>query len=731
MQSKAFSSWFHRYQRSALSLNERRLVVLVGDDCYASSLLQSINYDGSVSTKQKKNTCLVYGGSEHIKANIAKQRFRDKLGSESDLVIFNSLDDNVASLSIDAFAVLSGTLVAGGVFFLLVKDMSQIAASHFYSRFFSLVETFSQHVVVKQSNEPIQFSSSELSSPKLSSANSNTAAEKSHHTFAYDCKTQEQLTAVEAVIKVLKGKRNQPLVLTADRGRGKSSALAIACAQLIKHATKDNPLRLVITAPDIDSLAIFFDQLVTSLPSGKLERTSFSAEFGSVEFMAIDQLLKQQITASLVLVDEAAAIPIYLLELLLPRYSRLVFASTIHGYEGAGRGFTLKFQQTLTEKFSQWRSLHIHEPIRWRVGDPLEQLVFDACLLNAELPEVSTDPQKITPSTLVFKTFTAHDLVGNESLFKQIFAVLVTAHYQTKPSDVQMLLDNKQVQLVCLLSETVIPQQVFAVALLINEGRTRDKGIETNEINAVKQSKRRLKNNFVPQSLLTQCGIEYAFDYHYMRVMRIAVHPQLQQQGIGSYFLKKIANFSRLQGADFLASSFGATKALLSFWLQNEFVLARIGFNKDKASGEQSALVLKALANAGNTALVDIKAEFYRTFDYLLVDEYKYLSGKLVALIMHHYPTELLAALSARDKVNIDAFSQGHRQFSSCVFSLHLWLKQQLVEPTAVEDDTLVVLIRRIMQKHSISEMCAEYSFTGKKALEQFLQSSIRKRLVI
>lgn len=726
MQNRAFSSWFHHYQQSALSLNERRLVVLVGDDCWASSLLQAIGYDCCAATEQYKHTCLIYGESEHIKANIAKQRFRDKLGSESDLVIFNCLDVNVANLSIDAFAVLSGTLVAGGVFFLLIKDRSQIAGSHFYTRLFNLVETFSQHVVIKQSAEPIPFSSP-LSSP----ANSNASINKPHHCFAYSCKTQEQLTAVAAVIKVLKGKRNQPLVLTADRGRGKSSALAIACAQLLKNATKDNPLRLVITAPEIDSLAIFFAQLATSLPMGKLQHTSFTAEFGSVEFIAIDQLLKQQVVASLVLVDEAAAIPIYLLEHLLHKHSRLVFASTIHGYEGAGRGFTLKFQQTLSEKFSQWRSLHIHEPIRWRVGDPLEQLVFDACLLNAELPKVSTDVDKILPSTLKFKHFSATELVNNESLFKQIFAVLVTAHYQTKPSDVQMLLDNNQVQLVCLLSETVIPQQVFAVALLINEGRTSDKGIETNEINAVKQSQRRLKNNFVPQSLLTQCGIEYAFDYHYMRVMRIAVHPQLQQQGVGSYFLQKIANFSKLQGADFLASSFGATQALLAFWLQNEFVLARLGFNKDKASGEQSALVLKALSHAGESALADINAEFYRTFDYLLVDEYKYLSGKLVALILHHYPTELLAALSTRDKVNIDAFSQGHRQFSSCVFSLHLWLKQQLVEPTAVEDDALLVLIRRIMQKHSISEVCAEYSFTGKKALEQFLQSTIRKRLAI
>ena len=125
---------------------------------------------------------------------------------------------------------------------------------------------------------------------------------------------------------------------------------------------------------------MFFSQLVTSLPDGELENSKFTFRHGSVEFIAIDQLLKKPVNASLVLIDEAAALPIYLLEQLLMNNSRLVFASTIHGYEGAGRGFTLKFQETLAAKYPKWRSLHLHEPIRWGVNDPLERLVFEACL---------------------------------------------------------------------------------------------------------------------------------------------------------------------------------------------------------------------------------------------------------------------------------------------------------------------------------------------------------------
>jgi len=712
MQNKEFSSWFSSYQQQALMLNERRLIVLSGDNDWASSLLELLNCNNSDATRQSDSRWLIYGECENIKANVAKQRFRDKLGTESDFVVFQGTD-----LSIDAFAGLSGTLVAGGILFLLVNDMTQFTESLFLKRFFTLLSTFSEHIVFEQSRFVL---------PTLNIT--NTDNKKTRPLLTYNCITPEQLIAVEAVMKVVKGKRNKPLVLTADRGRGKTSALAIACGQLLKAATKENELRLVITAVDIGSLNIFFNQLLVSLPEGELQKGKFNVKHGTVEFIAIDQLIKQPTDASLVLVDEAAAIPIYLLEQLLVNHSRLVFSSTVHGYEGAGRGFTLKFQDTLATKYPKYRSLHLHEPIRWRVNDPLEKLVFEACLLDAELPNISQNMQKNEPSTLLFQQYSAVELADNEELLKQVFSVLVTAHYQTKPSDVKMLLDNKQMQLVCLLSEQELKQEVVAVALLINEGSSSCHTIDAKEVDAVNQSKRRLKNNFVPQSLLTQCGIEHAFNYHYMRVMRIAVHPQVQQQGIGSYFINKIAEYSTSQGADFLASSFGASKALLSFWLKNNFHLARVGFNKDKASGEQSALVLKALTHKAITTLEDINSEFYRSFDYLLADEYKYLPVELVSLILHYCPQEYFASLSVRDKGNIEAFANGYRQYSSCVFSLHLWLKRHCAS-TTVEDKDLLVLISRIMQKQRITDVCNIYNFNGKKDLEQFLRSKVKMLL--
>jgi len=193
-------------------------------------------------------------------------------------------------------------------------------------------------------------------------------------------------------------------------------------------------------------------------------------------------------------------------------------------------------------------------------------------------------------------------------------------------------------------------------------------------------------------------------------------------------FLNDIIRFAKAQGADFLASSFGATQPLLSFWLTAGFKLGRIGFSKDKASGEQSALVIKSLSKNSVRVLASINAEFYRCFDYLLVDEYKNLMPSLVALIQQYCPQSSLTVLSKLDYANVKAFAHGYRQYSNCVFSLHLWLKQQLCSQR-LNDEMLCVLISRIMQKHSINDICSTYHFTGKKALEQFLKASVMSNL--
>lgn len=325
-------------------------------------------------------------------------------------------------------------------------------------------------------------------------------------------------------------------------------------------------------------------------------------------------------------------------------------------------------------------------------------------------------------SSLGFCQLSVPELLHDERLLRQVFAVLVTAHYQTKPSDLQLLLDNAQVRLFCiyhLLANN--EKQILAVALIMNEGQR-----SSDDVLAVKNSTQRLRNEFIPQSLLTHCGIEQAFDFSYFRIMRIAVHPQCQQRGIGSFLLNKIESYAIQNKIDFIGASFGANEQLLKFWLLGDYQLARIGFSQDASSGEHSALVLKSLNKETAPVLKDIQYQFYRTFDYLLVDEYKHLSNSMVWLILHACPAIYLPKLSLVDINNINAFTNKERLFSSCVYSLHLWLLHHMTREFHLD---VLPLISRVFKKNSIEDVCKQYQLSGKKSLNQLMINYLKDNI--
>ncbi len=714
-----FSAWLKKLQDRLTQSQHRQLVVLSGSDAWATSLLKAIP---SFEQTDSNNPWVIYDDeglftpSEYqaivTHKKTTKKNYQHCLGSQFDYVLFNAEHFNI-----DAFAALSGTLSAGGVFFLYWPyslTTSELVENHpFLARFSQLIHQDSAVCVISQTSK--QKSLPQIATAIKTVESSN--VEPNNVELELGCKTQEQVLAVKAIEKVLTGHSKRPLILTADRGRGKSSALAIACAELLKNAKQ--ALNIVICAPHPQALAIFFQQLSVSLPQANIH--GLKADFchqnlpnqplSNITFVAIDSLLTEKPTANLVLIDEAAAFPVYLLEQVLAAYNRLVFATTLHGYEGAGRGFTLKFQQILADKCPQWRGLHINQAIRWADNDPLEEFTFNSCLLNARLTDIATENEKINQQLLTFQTHSKESLIADEGKLAQLFAVLVTAHYQTTPSDLQLMLDNQLLDVVSLSYKNTI----VAVALLMHEGHC-----EQALVDGIWQGKRRLKNQFLPQSLMSHCGYDKAFDYSYLRIMRIAVHPSVQQQGIGQLFLTQISDYAKQQQIDFLGTSFGANATLLQFWLRANFNLARVGFTKDQASGEHSALLIKPLSAKVASIQEQLTKEFYRSFPYLLSDEYQHLALSLVQTILRHAPKATLASLTVFDQQNIIAFIKKQRLYSSCVYSLHLWLLQH-VSQLQCNDEKALLLIARILQKHSIHDVCQQFQLSGKKALNQYL----------
>ena len=671
----------------------------------------------------KTRSILHFSNSEtigNIDAN--DKNFRQFLGQEHDVLVFEA-DQH---FNVDAFAALSGTIVAGGHAIVVLPE-PLISRSLFCQRFIQIAKTYDnvdfvcpqsplslQRLPNTKKDDPIAINQlKQVIQDQFSDEHSNEFS----NDFKSNCVTAEQAVAVEKIIQVLTGHRDRPLILTADRGRGKSSALAIAVVELLKRQDK----RIIISAPHPDSLSVFFNQVKHFMPSSK--RTGNQIFYGAsvVEFIAIDALVKHQPSCHLLLIDEAAGIPLPQLRQLLNHYHRQVFVSTVHGYEGAGRGFSTKFVNEVKHTRPNANLLHIEQPIRWAENDPLERFSFDALLLNAKLADAKQVQLSIESiNSIEHQHISAQQLSSDEPLLRQVFSLLVTAHYQTKPSDLMMLLDNPKVSLIV----QSIEQQLVGVALLLAEGQ-----IDDELSGKVKQSVRRIKGHLIPQSLLVHSGIEDAFEYSYQRIVRIAIHPQLQGQSLGHQLLEYCHSYSKHLGCDFVASSFGANKQLLKFWLDNQFSTCRIGFTKDNASGEHSAIVLRAVSAKAEQLQSVISKRFYNDLIYYLADEYQHLATDLVALILTNQPSS--SPLDKNDTEAVHSFQAGFRVFSSCAPALQRWLLVTIVNKGSdwLDNKVVEMMIAKLLQKHDWQTLANDYSYTGKKTIHTAMKRFVSEHV--
>lgn len=706
--------WFSATKQALLGTGHRRLVVLSGPLDWSNTIAQTLVSYFNQQNKHKSNLVWQAWGNGFLnKESVTQINYRHYLGTENELVFYAD-----TTFHPDAFAALSGTLIAGGIMVWFCPSISQSSAdidltdSLFIKRvlnkarrdgevyFLSADQPFSEQPLASQ----LSLAEQRL---KEKTPPSGQTLKTTNKKLSYGCITKDQQTAVNSILKVVSGHRNRPLVLTADRGRGKSSALAIAAAQLIFQANQSQTL--LITGPHKNALTVFFKQLQHCCPQGVYQDNVFRWGEHKVLFVTIEGLLKEKQQAQLLFVDEAAAIPVHLLTRLLGTYHRVVFSSTVHGYEGSGRGFAIKFLPELKRCCPNYNQLHINQPIRWSVNDPLERFVFDCFLLSApnKATNISHFGDEFFLANVDIQEISQQKLQTNEALLVDVFAVLVTAHYQTSPSDLKLLLTNPQVRVFVSFYQ----QQIVAVALTLVEGHA-----STTQIKQLSQSERRLTNQFLPQSLYIHNGITGAFDFRYLRIMRIAVHPSFQQLGVGKRLLIEIKHYAQTQQFDILGASFAATAELMSFWFTDNYQLGRIGFTRDKSSGEHSALLLQGLNDQAKVQVKHIVEHCYHSLSFYLSSELRGLSAQLIERIIQQWPKQNLSRLSDEHKKSVNDYLNRTRQYIPCLFSLHHWLIDTIVHYNI---KVPAFLIARILQRKSSPILCREFGFTGKKHLEQ------------
>ncbi|WP_288789625.1 GNAT family N-acetyltransferase [uncultured Enterobacter sp.] len=568
----------------------RRLVVLSGDEAWTLSQATTL-----------RNT--LPGDWLWLEENPSKA-ISGLLGREYLHAVFDARD----GFDVSAFAALSGTLRAGSLLVLLVPPFAvwadrpdrdslrwsdsaePIATPHFVHHFCRTLAADSDAIVWQQHH-----------SLRLPVAPDVPAWQP-----ASGEPQREQAEILDALLTMPAG----VAAVTAPRGRGKS-----ALAGMLLNGIRGNA---VVTAPAKGATDVI---------------ARFAGEY--FHFMAPDALLASPLHADWLIVDEAAAIPGPLLEMLVTRFPRVLLTTTVQGYEGTGRGFLLKF----CARFSGLRRYTLSTPVRWAAGCPLERIVANALLFDDAL--IDRKPE----GEVCLRSLEPRAWESDPARVASVYELLCAAHYRTSPLDLRRMMDA--------------PGQHFAVAhagadiagalWLVEEG-----GLTPELSRAVWAGFRRPRGNLVAQSLAAHGGSPLAATLQGRRVSRIAVHPHRQREGIGQRLIRSAS------GEDYLSVSFGFTDELWRFWQQCGFVLVRIGSHREASSGCYTAMALLPLSEAGHQLCEQAHQRLCRDMRVLSA-----WNGEKIPVT-----DAWEATLNSDDWLELAGFAFAHRAFSTSVAAL-------------------------------------------------------------
>jgi len=566
---KIFLEQAHSLICIALQNRHRALITIAGEQLWAEErakeLLQQLN----------KNALWVSDNPRDQANSVDFNASRRWLGRELDTLVFDAhtgFDPNI-------FALLCGTVRAGGALILLTPPLEhwanhpdpvnkrcsvwgmQVHFSRYLARLAQLLPGHSQ-LLLQQKKKLLQNKTRAIEAP---------AADN------------EQTRLLKAITSSYSVEDALLAVISGDRGRGKSAALGLLAAKLAQLGAT----RIIITAPRKAALEVLMQHAQDHWPAAA---TALSE---CVIFMPPDQLCLTLQPCDALLLDEMGSIHLGLLKRLLDSYPRLVMAGTVHGYEGAGRGFHTRLRKHIQQNYPHCQWLQLTQPIRWSVDDPLEKACNSLLMLDAEYQVSTARPYQ-------FAFLDRDQLLSDEHLLSQVYGLLAAAHYRTRPLDLRQMLDGPNIKIAVLR----IDAAVVAASLIAAEGPLNDNGLNAQIVAA----KRRPAGHLLPQILMQRLKLISAAELRYWRIVRIAVQPELQNNGVGSDFLEHIEERARAEQIDCLGSVFAVDLAVLKFWQRAHFRSTHLGDNCEATSGSYALTLLKALNSRANSLTVLARA---------------------------------------------------------------------------------------------------------------------------
>ena len=638
--------------------NERRLLVLTGSraDCYrtADAVLDAVTVGVS-------DTALVSDHDALACQQVEPSRASSLLGTTLSAVVYDAHD----TLRPNALGQVVGAVDGGGLLVLLAPALDdwpdrrdgfdeglavppfgvEDVSGRFRRRFVERLRAHPGIGIVAVGADGTRVVDDGLTNPAPRLVDSRepddgltTPVEHGFPDETYEgCLTADQVEAVHD-FEFLAGDRGtaagtdggsdrRALVVESDRGRGKSSAAGLAAG-----AAAADGLDVLVTAPNRRNAAEVFDrarELLATLDAAgdhpDEDGHLAAASGGAVRYEPPRVAAESAAEPDLLVVDEAAALSVRLLDATLDA-DRVAYASTVHGYEGAGRGFSVRFREHLDESDHDIRECRLAAPIRYAAGDPVEVWSFDALGLDAR-PPVEQLVADATPDSVSYERIDGDDLLADPTLLRETFGLLVLAHYRTEPDDLARLLDAPNLTVRALTHGG----HVVSVALLAREG---DLDAETA---AGMYEGDRIRGNMIPDVLVSQVRDEAAAAPVGYRVVRIATHHAVRSSGLGSHLLDEVrAEFA--DDVDWLGVAYGATARLVRFWARNDYAAVHYSTTRNDVSGQYSVVMLDPCSDAG-AALASRHGDWFA----------RRAGGQLTDALDDADPDEVRAALAACD----------------------------------------------------------------------------------
>ena len=518
------------------------------------------------------------------------------------------------------------------------------------------------------------------------------------------CLTGDQVEVVQAFEPL--ADPGTALVVEADRGRGKSSAAGLAAGALAADGTD-----VLVTAPQYRSASEVFARASELLSALGALRDSDDPEnpqalrtaAGRVRYAEPTAAARQASDVDLVIVDEAAALPVRVLERFLDAPSA-AFTTTVHGYEGAGRGFSVRFRERLAESDYGVTEREMVEPIRYAPGDPVESWAFHALMLNAR-PAVEQVVTDATPETVDYRYPSSAELLADEHLLREVFGLLVLAHYRTEPDDLARLLDAPNVTVRALTHDG----HVVSVALLAREG-----GLPA-ALRAEMYEGGRVRGNMIPDVLTTQLRDEDAGVAVGQRVLRIATHPAVRSRGFGSELLDRIAEEFE-DSVDWLGVGYGATPELVDFWAESGYRTVHCSTTRNDRSGEYSAIMLRPCSADGRALTASHSEWFLDRIPGVLSDPLDDLDPDVARAILQAVDGRPALDLSDPERRLVAGIPGGAGVFDTAPAPVRRLALRHLVDPAAgdaLTADQERLLVRKVLQGHPWDAVADEMGFVS------------------